>query len=77
MFSKYSNCTRLLKIKNQAENRLYKLKFVQIGCTNKVGKYFGYFVGIFNNAIIPLALVGYEMIIYSQLKSNAPSWNNC
>ena len=45
------------------------------------------FVGVLNKTIIPLALVGYEMIkansalraslsIYN-LKSNAPSWNNC
>ena len=44
-------------------------------------------MGIFNKTIIPLALVGYEMIkanlalgaslaIY-HLISNAPSWNNC
>ena len=44
----------LVKIKN-------KLK---IGCfTNKVEKNSRYFVGIFNKTIIPLALVGYEMII--------------
>ena len=29
---------------------------------------------VFNKKIIPLALVGYEMII---AKSNAHSWNNC
>ena len=31
--------------------------------TNKVGKNSRYFVGVFNETIIPLALVGYEMII--------------
>ena len=31
--------------------------------TNKVGKNSRYFVGVFNNTIIPLVLVGYEMII--------------
>ena len=31
--------------------------------TNKVGKNFRYFVGVFNKTIIPLALVGYEIII--------------
>ena len=31
--------------------------------TNKVGKNSQYFVGIFSEAIIPLALVGYVMII--------------
>ena len=30
---------------------------------NKVGKNSRYFVGVFNKKIIPLALVGYEMII--------------
>ena len=45
------------------------------------------FVGVFNKTIIPLALVGYEMIIANStlrawlathhLISNAPSWNNC
>ena len=46
-----------------------------------------YFWGVFNKTIIPLALVGYEMIIANlalraslaiyHLKSNARSWNNC
>ena len=31
--------------------------------TNKVGKNSRYFVGVFNETIIQLALVGYEMII--------------
>ena len=31
--------------------------------TNKVGKNFRYFVGVFNKTIIPFALVGYEMIL--------------
>ena len=45
------------------------------------------FVGVFNKTIIPLALVGYEMIIANSaqraslaiyhLISKAPSWNNC
>ena len=53
MLFKYSNCTRLLKIKNN----------MKIGWfTNKVGKNSRYFVGVFNRIIIPLALVGYEMI---------------
>ena len=58
MLSKYGNCTRLLKIKN-------KLK---IGFTNKVGKNSRYFVGVFNKTIIPLALVGYDMIIVRNLQ---------
>ena len=51
--------------------------------TNKVGKNSRNFVDVLNKTIIPLALVGYEMIIASaslaiyQLISNAHSWNNC
>ena len=58
--------------------------------TNKVGKISQYFVGVFNRMIIPLALVGYKMIIANSvlraslanchLISNALSWNkwnNC
>ena len=58
--------------------RLLKIKNkLKIGC----------FVGVFYKTIIPLALVGYEMIIaISALRalsliyhfiSNAHSWNNC
>ena len=46
-----------------------------------------YFGGVFNATIIPLSLVGYEMIIANSslraslaiyhLISNAHSWNNC
>ena len=49
--------------------------------------YFSIFWGHFDQAIIPLALVGYEMIIANSavralwpiyhLISNACSWNNC
>ena len=58
--------------------------------TNKVGKVTQYFVGVFNRIVIPLALVGYEMIIANwalraslanyHVISNAHSWNkwnNC
>ena len=55
-------------------------------CANKVGKNSRYFVGIFNKTIIPLALIGYEMIIANSalqaslaiyhLISNAHLWNN-
>ena len=48
---------------------------------------FSIFWGVFNKTIIPLALVGYEMIIANEalraslaiyhLISNARSWNNC
>ena len=54
MLSKYGKCMRVLKIKNKL-----KIGFL----TNEVGKNSGYFVGVFNETIIPLALVGYEMII--------------
>ena len=45
--------------------------------TNKVGKNSRYFVSFFNKTIIPLALVGYEMII-AILPSHIQraSWNN-
>ena len=55
--------------------------------TNKVGKNSWYFVGVFNKIIIPLVLVGYEMIIANSalhpllaiyhLISNTHLWNNC
>ena len=81
MLFKHGNCTRLLKIKNK----------MKIGWfTNKVGTISQYFVGVFNRIIIPLALVGYEMIIANSvlrtslvtyhLISNAHlwnKWNNC
>ena len=81
MLFKHGNCTRLLKIKDK----------MKIGWfTNKVGKISQYFVGVFNRIIIPLALVGYDMIIANtvlraslanhDLISNARSWNkwnNC
>ena len=51
MLSKYGNCTLLLKIKN-------KLK-IRVLLTNKIVKNSRYFVGTFNETIIPLALVGY------------------
>ena len=56
MLSKYGNCTCLLKIKN-------KLKIFFFFFTNQVGKNSQYFVSILNEMIIPLALVGYEIII--------------
>ena len=58
-------------------------------CTNKIkpGEIQRNFVGVFNKTIIPLALVGCEMIIANSalraplainyLISKAPSWNNC
>ena len=56
MLSKYGNCTCLLKIKN-------KLKIFFFFFTNQVGKNSQYFVSILNKMIIPLALVGYEIIM--------------
>ena len=55
MLSKYGNCTRPLKI----------------FFTNKAGKNSRYFVGVFNKTFVPLALVGYGMIV-----ATAHSWNN-
>ena len=81
MLSKYGNRTRLLEVKN-------KLK---IGCLYKKDwKNSLYFEGVFNKTIIPLALVGSEMIIANlallvslaslaiyHLIFNAHSRNNC
>ena len=39
--------------------------------TNKVGSNSRYFVGVFNKAIIPLKLVGYEMIIANSYPTRA------
>ena len=38
---------------------------------------FSLFWGAFNKTIIPLALIGYEIIASYHLVSNARSWNNC
>ena len=54
MLSKYGNCTCLLKLKTSRKTVVF---------TNKVGKNSGYIVGGFSRTIIPVALVGYEMII--------------
>ena len=83
MLFKHGNCMRLLKMKN-------KMKIGWFTCTNKVGKTSQYFLGVYNRIIIPLALVGYVMIIASSvlrtslvtyhLISNAHwwnKWNNC
>ena len=40
-----------------------KTSWKSVVFTNKVGKNSRYFVSVFNKTIIPLALVGYEMII--------------
>ena len=46
---------------------------LKIDCfTNKVGKNFQYFVRVFYKTIIPLALVGCEMIIANEART--PSW---
>ena len=77
-YLKYGNCTRLLKIKETSGK--------SVVFADKVGKNSRYFVGLLNKTIIPLALVGYEMIIANSvlraslaiyhLISNAHSWNN-
>ena len=63
-----------------------KTSWKSVVFTNKVGKISRYFVGISNKTIIPLSLVGYEMIIANSalhaslanyhLISNMHSWNN-
>ena len=63
MLFKHGNCTRLLKIKNKMKVGWF---------TNKVGKISRYFVGVFNRIVIPLALVGYEMIKANSLLP--PRW---
>ena len=71
------NCTETL-----ATQAKLKLSSKSVVFTNKVGKNSGYFVDVLNKTI-PLALVGYEMIITSaslaiyHLISNVHSWNNC
>ena len=52
MLYKYCNCTHLLKIKNKLKSGFF---------TNKVRKNSQYFVGLSNETIIPLALVGMNM----------------
>ena len=78
MFSKYGNWMHLLKIENKL-NWLFLQK--------KVRKNSRYFVSVFNKTIIPVTLVGYEMIIANlvlrtslaiyHLISNVHSWNKC
>ena len=69
MLSKYGNCTRLHKIKKQAENQL----FLQI----KSERILNILWAFLTKKIIPLAHVGYEMIIAISYPINALSWNNC
>ena len=64
-----------------------KTSWKSVVFTNKVGTNSRYFVGILNETINPLVLVGYEMIKANStlrtslplyhLISNAHSWNNC
>ena len=58
-----------------------------VALENEISKAYQYYLIGFNKTIIPLALVGYEMIIANSalraslaiyhLISNARSWNNC
>ena len=43
-----------------------KTSWKPVNFTTKVGKNFLYFLGVFNKTIIPLALVGYKMIIANE-----------
>ena len=60
-----------------------KISSKSVVFTNIVGKSSQYFVEVLNKTIIPLALLGYEMIIASassaiyHLTCNAHSWSNC
>ena len=54
-----------------------KTNWKSVAFTNKVGKNSRYFVGVFNKTIIPLALVGHEMIIANSARIQRRSWNNC
>ena len=79
MLSKYGNCTCVCVCSK------LKTSWKSVVFTNEVGKNSRYFVGVFNKTIIPLMLVGYEMIIANSalraslaiyhLISNAHLWN--
>ena len=47
-----------------------KTSWKSVVFTNKVGKNSRYFVGVFNKTIIPLALVGYEMIVANEARKS-------
>ena len=75
-------CSKL-KTSRVGKNSRY---FVGIFNETIIGTNSQYFVGIFNKTTIPLALVGYEMIIANSVLctsaiyhhiSNAHSWSNC
>ena len=55
--------------------RLLKKSWKSVVFKSKVGKNFWFLVVIFNKTIIPLALVGYEMIIANSYPAH--SWNSC
>ena len=58
-----------------------------VALENEISEAYQYYLNVFNKTIIPLALVGYEMILANSalraslaiyhLISNARSWNNC
>ena len=60
MLSKYGNCTCLLKIKIQAENQLFSQ--IQLRRILDILRAF-----LIKQLLIPLALVGYEIISKIQL----------
>ena len=54
-----------------------------VALEKEISKAYQYYLIVFNKTIIPLALLGYDMIIANSalaiynLISNARSWNNC
>ena len=58
-----------------------------VALEKEISKAYQYYLIVFNKTIIPLALVGYEIIIANEARSaelaichlisNAHSWNNC
>ena len=46
-----------------------QIRWLSVVLSNKVGKNSRYFVGVFHKRIIPLALVGYGMIIANSARS--------
>ena len=86
MIYKYGKRTRLLKFKITCQHKI-KRELKTFKLSLKLRRFVYYLGSVFNKTIIPLALVGCEMIIANSglcaslaiyhLISNACSWNNC